>query len=611
MAEAVAAGGAPLDRAPRSRLGRRLGLQARFVLFVSALVVAFGTVSAVVAVRVQHHRARVQLEQRGELLARLTAASAADALALLDVRELRGLIADVHGLDDVDRVRVFDDSCRVLTDGTLENPTRHALLAEAECRPALASHETVTTIPDHGRLRLLRAIRLGDRPLGLIELELSLEPFARERVLLARQTAVAGVLFILAGIGASLLLVRPVVAPLHQLTAASEAITRGERPPRIEVETADEIGQLATAFNQMTAWLEETTVSRDELDSILRHVGEAIFVLDSEGRVRWANPAAGRLLEAPTTALTGRPFVELVAEPAAGPAARRPLREALRRREDERGIGTRLRTVGGDERPVLASLTIVRRRSGEPLGAVCVAGDLRERLRIERMKDEFVSIVNHELRTPLTSIRGSLGLLRGGAAGEIPAEAATLLDIADQNCARLERLIHELLDIRTIEDGRLVLQLVEIPVGSVVEQAVAGTRSYADGHGVGLAADVQCPAVRIRADVDRVVQVLTNLISNAVRFSPEGGTVAMVARTAGAAVRFEVRDHGPGIPEEFRERVFEKFAQADASDRRRRGGTGLGLAIARAIVEQLGGSIGFETELGRGSTFWFELERVE
>lgn len=611
MAEDAAATRA-VATAGEPRLGRRrLGLQARFVLFVSALVVAFGIVSAAVAIRVQHRRAQAQLEQRGELLVRLTAASAADALALLDVRELRGLMADVRGLDGVASVRVFDEDCRVLTDGTLLNPSRHDSLPASECQHVIASGDTVESGVDPHHLRLLRSVRIGDRRLGVIEIELSLDSFVRERVVLAQQTTVAGLLFIVAGIGASMLLVRPVIAPLRQLTAATEAITCGERPPRIEVETVDEIGHLAAAFNQMTAWLDETAVSRDELDTILRHVGEAIFVLDRDGRMRWTNPAASQLLEVAAEDLAGRPFIELVAEPLPNANLRLPLTDALRRWQDARGIDTRLRVDDGHERPVLASLTIMRRRSGELVGAVCIAGDLSERLRVERMKDEFVSIVNHELRTPLTSIRGSLGLLRGGAAGAIPADAAALVDIADQNCARLERLIHELLDIQTIEDGRLVLQLGEVEVGEVVELAVAGIATYAEGLGVRLATSNSYPATIILADTDRVVQVLTNLISNAVRFSPAGGEVAIQVLPAGDAVRFEVRDHGPGIPVEFRARVFEKFAQADATDTRPQGGTGLGLAIARAIVDQLGGSIGFETELGVGTRFWFELDRAE
>ncbi|MEP6471687.1 MAG: hybrid sensor histidine kinase/response regulator, partial [Acidobacteriota bacterium] len=188
--------------------------------------------------------------------------------------------------------------------------------------------------------------------------------------------------------------------------------------------------------------------------------------------------------------------------------------------------------------------------------------------------------------------------------------AKGLLDIALKNSERLARLVNDILDIEKIEAGQLEFQMEELPVAPLLQAAVEDNRSYADGFGVALAVENGAPDARIRADPDRLTQVITNLLSNAVKFSPKGDTVRLVSSRRAGVVRIEVRDHGPGIPEEFRSRIFGRFQQADSSDTRQKEGTGLGLAITRLIVEQLGGTIGFETELGRGSTFRVELPLV-
>ncbi len=241
------------------------------------------------------------------------------------------------------------------------------------------------------------------------------------------------------------------------------------------------------------------------------------------------------------------------------------------------------------------------------IGFYSLATDVTELKRIDRMKSEFVSTVSHELRTPLTSIRGSLGLISGGIAGELPETAKTLVGIANSNCERLIRLINDILDIEKIESGKMTLDLQVLPLKPLMMQVLAAN------EGFGAAQDVQlklhCPDddLQVSVDSDRLTQVVTNLLSNAMKFSPRGGTVDVHVLRNDFGVRIEVRDHGPGIPEEFRKRIFQKFSQADSSDTRQKGGTGLGLNISRAIVERLGGSIGFSTEAGVGTTFFLEL----
>ena len=232
---------------------------------------------------------------------------------------------------------------------------------------------------------------------------------------------------------------------------------------------------------------------------------------------------------------------------------------------------------------------------------------LAERESIERAKSEFVSIVSHELRTPLTSIRGSLGLIEGGVAGEIPPKAAQMVGIARANADRLIRLVNDMLDLAKIEAGGVELKLAALEPGAILDAVLAEIRGVAEAAGVELAFQADTGESRVLGDRDRILQVLLNLLANAVKVTPRGGTVAATATLNGSGcIRFAVHDKGPGIPDTALRRIFDKFRQVDPSGRDR-AGTGLGLPICKAILEQHGSSIGVESELGKGSLFWFEL----
>jgi DNA-binding response OmpR family regulator/anti-sigma regulatory factor (Ser/Thr protein kinase) len=229
--------------------------------------------------------------------------------------------------------------------------------------------------------------------------------------------------------------------------------------------------------------------------------------------------------------------------------------------------------------------------------------DVSERKRMERLKDEFVSTVSHELRTPLTSIRGSLGLIAGGAVGDIPAKAKRLVEIAHSNCQRLVNLVNDILDIQKIEAGGMAFDMAHIDLLPVVHRAIDENASYAHQFDVAVTFESVLPSVYVQGDFNRLLQVITNLLSNAVKFSPKGDVVVLRVSLGHQQVVLAVEDHGPGISEEFRPRVFQKFSQADATDTRTKGGTGLGLSISRAIAERHGGELSFESEPGSGATF--------
>jgi len=240
-----------------------------------------------------------------------------------------------------------------------------------------------------------------------------------------------------------------------------------------------------------------------------------------------------------------------------------------------------------------------------------IVEEISERKRIERMKNEFVSTVSHELRTPLTSIAGALGLLNGGALSDIPEPAKPLLDIAYKNSQRLILLINDLLDMDKILAGKLTLDLQAQVLMPIVEQALEANRSYGDSLGVHFVLTQRDDDVEVRVDSQRMMQVLANFLSNAAKFSPKGGAVEVAVRKVGGRVRVEVTDRGPGIPDAFRQSIFQKFSQADSSDTRQKGGTGLGLAITKELVERMHGQVGYESEIGKETIFFAELPVVE
>ncbi len=332
-----------------------------------------------------------------------------------------------------------------------------------------------------------------------------------------------------------------------------------------------------------------------------------MVMTDGAGGIVLVNAEAERMFGYTRGELIGQKMEMLVPERLRKSYLQR--RAALMRHPEPLRLGEGFNLSGrrrdGSEFPVEVGLNPIRTREGLLVLGVYV--DMSERRRVERLKDEFVSTVSHELRTPLTSIAGSLGLLIGGAAGTLPEPAIRLLRIAQSNSQRLVRLINDILDIEKIESGQVVFKFKRLSARTLVEHAIEANRGYADGFHVNVRLVDDAATGEVYADPDRLAQVVTNLLSNAIKFSPSQGEVAVAVTECADTVRVAVRDHGRGIPKEFRPRIFEKFAQADATDARRKGGTGLGLSIVKQIVTRLGGTVGFADADGGGTVFYVEL----
>ena len=346
--------------------------------------------------------------------------------------------------------------------------------------------------------------------------------------------------------------------------------------------------------------------------SILNGAGEGIVGLDRQGMVDFANPATAKLLGRPVEDLVGRSFRDVTqprdAEGVSVPEALDPVIAALEDGQQRVAReGTYRRRDGVD---FAVELTVAPLHAGEgSAGAVVLFRDITERRAIERMKDEFVSVVSHELRTPLTSVRGALGLLQGGMLRDAPPKAQRMIQIAVESTDRLVRLINDILDVERVAAGKLTVHRQFCSVADLIHRAVAEMRGYAVESGVNLR--VGPVSGHSDVDPDRIVQTLTNLISNAIKFSPPGGTVHVDAARRNGEVLVTVSDEGRGIPPDLLETVFSRFAQVDASDTREKEGTGLGLAICRGIVEHHGGRIWAQNKPEKGAIFSFTLPAVE
>lgn len=362
----------------------------------------------------------------------------------------------------------------------------------------------------------------------------------------------------------------------------------------------DEIARLDHTFRDMASALEE---SRRKEHAVVDNAEDVICSLDRDGRFLAVNPAVARLWGYSDEDLIGDGLDAIVHED--------DVKATFKAIDDlvasATGTGSfENRIICQDGRGVDFAWSAHWSRADKTL--FCVARDITERKQVDRMKRDFVAMVSHDLRTPLTSIQMVLSLLEAEAYGQLSDSGHENLEAAEANVNRLIGLVNGLLDLEKMESGKLILLRESYKVADILTPSLQAVRGFAEQQGVNLAAPAHGNP-EIFADRDRLVQVIINLVSNAIKFSPKGGTVTLAIAEEPDWIRFNIVDQGRGVPEQLREAIFDRFKQVEIDDAKVKGGSGLGLAICKAIVERHGGTIGVDSQEGRGSTFWFRIPR--
>jgi PAS domain S-box-containing protein len=362
-----------------------------------------------------------------------------------------------------------------------------------------------------------------------------------------------------------------------------------------------QLGELAEARRQVEA-------SGRKLALFAERAPIAVLELDADGTVREVNHAAELLFGYAAAELIGGSIKRLVL-PKYHADFDRQWSEMVSSREPLAGVLVRNPRRDGIELVCDWSVTPLVNSEGRLLAIILQGRDITAQLEAARMKKEFTSTLSHELRTPLTSIIGSLQLINSGVLGDVVGDIGELTSVAERNGQRLLDLINDILDIEKIESGKLTLVPEIIRIDDLVRESMVLNKAFGERFKVRYVAAGELPGREVNADRKRLLQVMTNLLSNAAKFSPEDHAVEVSAEDREGVVRIAVHDRGPGIPENFRTRIFGRFTQADSTTARQKGGTGLGLAICKRLVEMMQGRIGFDDRPGGGTSFWFELPR--
>jgi PAS domain S-box-containing protein len=479
-------------------------------------------------------------------------------------------------------------------------------------------------------LELTYGIQLGRRHIGTLYIVSD----SRDRNARLKQDAtIAGLIVLVALFFAFVLssrLQRRISVPIVELARVANLVSqRKDYTLRAHAGSNDgnEIDHLLTGFNSMLAEIEQrddrlldaksaaeeaATISAQlarESALILNSATDGILGIGVDGNSTFLNPAASKILGRPLADFETKPFHDLAhhshPDGTPWPRAECPLGQAIREGQPFALADSTFWRSDGSSFPVEFSATPMHAENGALLGTVMVFRDVTERRAIDRLKSEFVSTVSHELRTPLTSIRGALGLLSSGLLGPIAEKGQRMLEIAVGNTDRLVRLINDILDLERIGSGAVELILGAVDAHAVMKEASEGLQSMADEAGVRLV--LEPASGSLWGDSDRIIQTLTNLIGNAVKFSPPHTTVTVSGAARGMQFVFCIADQGRGVPDEKRETIFERFSQVDASDSRDKGGSGLGLAICQSIVTAHGGTIWAEPNEPMGSRFQFTI----
>lgn len=424
-------------------------------------------------------------------------------------------------------------------------------------------------------------------------------------------TAVVAASALIVALVFSLFLVERIVGPIRRFMEASRKISSGEYAVQVPVETRDELGHLASEFNQMATRLgrfhemniEQIISEKNKGEAILASIEDGLVVFDTKLRVTGINPAARRVLDLEFSEGSTLHCEDIFADAEVCELIRKTIDTGTQPAvPDEQRIITM--AEGNQARHYLFSVTAIGGRDRKLTGIVLLLKDVTRLKEVERLKSEFVMAASHELRTPLTSLGMSVDLLLENVAGKLEEKDRDLLQAAHEEVHRMKALVDDLLDLSKIEAGRIELDFENVPVSTLFDHVDSVFKSQMEMKAVSLALEMGEDLPVVRADANKITWVLTNLVSNALRYVGKGGRIQLMAQRIGEHIHLSVCDDGPGICPEYQSKIFQKFVQVKG---REAGGTGLGLAICKEIMRAHGGAIWVESTLGQGSTFTFTL----
>ena len=399
--------------------------------------------------------------------------------------------------------------------------------------------------------------------------------------------------------------VQRIVAPLAELTAQARAVSTGDRSALLGLDHRDEVGVLAGAFNQMQRdldrRLDQIQKNNERLQTVLGSMAEGVLAVGPDHTILLANDAGRQLLDFATPEPLGRPLLEVTRA--------RPVYSAVQKALATTGpVETEFDSPGLLRRTLLLRAT---RLPGAPCpGVMVVLHDMTELRRLENLRRELVANVSHELKTPLAAIKGYAETLRLGAVHD-PEHNVQFVRRIEEQADRLHELILDILQIARIESGQESFELTDVPLAELIEQCCEQFAETAAARKIALAAELPPRELTVWADDEGVRTILSNLVDNAIKYTPEGGAVTVRANSDSDSATLEVADTGIGIAEQDQERVFERFYRADKARTRELGGTGLGLAIVKHLTQAFGGNVSLTSQPGRGSTFRVQLPRTE
>ena len=412
------------------------------------------------------------------------------------------------------------------------------------------------------------------------------------------------------GVGAAFRISTAVVGPVRQLTEATTRIAAGDLDATVPVHSADEIGALAIGFNRMAERIRELRrsdlgkllVAQQTTEAAIDSLYDPVIVTDSAGGVTRINAAAERLFGARADVL-GKPISEVARDPQIAQAVTDVLRSG-RAIASEDAAAVLPWAIEGARRAFRIRSTPMRDADDRLVGAVTLLEDITHLAEISRQKSEFIAAASHELRTPLTSVQMGIHLLLEGAAGGLDPKQKEILQVCREDTARLERLMRQLLDLSRIESGAVTPVRAAVHPSVLVREAADAVRVQAGLKGIDLVLDAPPELPPVSADRDQIERVIGNLVTNALRATPAGGTITIAAVPRGNEMAFSVADTGAGIPRAYLSSIFDPFIQVPHAPS---GGAGLGLTISRRIVEAHGGQLTVQSEPGQGATFTFTV----